>query len=165
MAFRGTSITPFVDSTFPLFGLRREIDRLFDHVTTFSGMRWSPAVDVREDAKALSVDVELPGVKPSDVEVTVENNVLTISGEKRTERQEGEEGGRYHAVERTYGSFFRSFQLPQGIDESQITADFHDGILTVRIPKTALPQPRRIRIGSPASDKEVKAEPARETAG
>jgi HSP20 family protein len=134
-----------------MFGLRREIDRLLD--SAFGGeasgatARWAPAVDVREDNKEIALDVELPGIKPENVEISVENGVLTISGEKRVERKEGEEG-RYHVVERSYGSFMRSFQLPQGIDENQINADFHDGVLTIRIPKAALPQPRKIQIGT-----------------
>jgi HSP20 family protein len=150
MAFRGTGLTPFAGSGFaPLFGLRREIDRLFD--TAFGGetatARWAPAVDVREDNKEIALDVELPGIKPENVDISVENGILTLTGEKSVERKEGEEG-RYHVVERSYGSFMRSFQLPQGIDENQIKADFHDGVLTIRIPKAALPQPRKIQIGT-----------------
>ena len=135
----------------PVFGLRREIDRLFDDVFTGRGTSassgWRPAVDVHEDAKELRFDVELPGIRPEDIEVDVENGVLTIRGEKSEERKEDEKEGRYHIVERSYGSFFRSFQLPQGVDESQIHADVEQGVLRIRIPKTALPQPRRIQIG------------------
>lgn len=134
----------------PVFGLRREIDRLFED--TFGrgeGMNnWSPAVDVRETEKELRLDVELPGISPNDVELTAENGVLMIRGEKKTERKEGEDESRYHVVERSYGSFMRSFQLPQGLDESKIEADYNDGILSIHIPKAALPQPRRIEIGS-----------------
>jgi HSP20 family protein len=152
MAYRGTGLTPFLGPSFaPLFGLRRDIDRLFD--TMFSGegastgTRWAPLVDVREDNKEIALDVELPGIKPENVDISVENGILTLTGEKSVERKEGEEG-RYHVVERSYGSFMRSFQLPQGIDENQIKADFHDGVLTIRIPKAALPQPRKIQIGT-----------------
>jgi HSP20 family protein len=131
------------------FGLRREIDRLFED--TFGrgeGMStWSPAVDVREAENELTLEVELPGIKPEEVEITADKGVLTIRGEKRTERKEGEENSRYHLVERSYGSFTRSFQLPQGLDEEEIQASYNDGILSVRIPKTALPQPRKIQIG------------------
>ncbi|HMA22214.1 MAG TPA: Hsp20/alpha crystallin family protein [Gemmatimonadaceae bacterium] len=134
----------------PVFGLRREIDRLFED--TFGrgeGMTaWNPAVDVRESDKELNIEVELPGINPDDVELTAENGVLTIRGEKRGERKEGEEDNRYHLVERSYGGFMRSFQLPQGLDESKIEADFNNGILSVHIPKAALPQPRRIQIGN-----------------
>ncbi len=137
----------------PMFGLRREIDRLFED--TFSrgdGVNnWSPAVDVSESASELRLEIELPGIRPEDVEVTAENNVMTVRGEKRGERKEGEEDWRYHLVERSYGSFTRSFQLPQGLDESKIEADADNGILSIRIPKAALPQPRRIEIGSQAA--------------
>lgn len=133
----------------PAFGLRREIDRLFDD--TFgrgAGMSaWSPAVDVRESEKELRIDVELPGIRPDEVEITAENGVLTIRGEKQSERNEDEKEERFHVVERNYGSFMRSFQLPQGLDESKIDADHENGMLTVHIPKAALPQPRRIEIG------------------
>lgn len=164
MAFRGTGLTPFSGGNFPIFSLRQEIDRLFEDMAGAGrGGRWMPAVDVREDQKNIAVDVELPGIKPEDVNVSVENGVLSVSGEKRAERKEGEEG-RFHTVERSYGSFFRSFQLPQGVDESQITADFHDGVLTIDIPKAALPQPRRIQISGAKGEQEVKTRPAREPA-
>jgi HSP20 family protein len=77
--------------------------------------------------------------------------VLTVRGEKRSERKEGEDDSRYHLVERSYGGFARSFQLPQGLDESKIEADFSNGILSIHVPKTALPQPHRIHIGNRTS--------------
>ena len=129
----------------PIFGLRREIDRLFDDTFTRDGSHWSPAVDIKENESEITVELELPGIKPEDVEITSENGVLTVRGEKKTERKEGEEN-RYHVVERSYGSFLRTFQLPQGIDEDQINAEFQNGILSIRIPKAALPQPKRIQI-------------------
>lgn len=164
MAYRGGSLIPFFGGEMrPLFGLRREIDRLFDDMAGGSERsRWTPAVDVRETDKSLAIDVELPGIKPENVEVNVENGVLTVTGEKRSERS-SEEKDRYHMVERSYGSFFRSFQLPGGVDESQIKASFHDGVLTVDIPKAALPQPRKIQISKQA-EKEIASQPARETA-
>jgi HSP20 family protein len=134
----------------PVFGLRREIDRLFED--TFGRgegvANWSPAVDVRETNKELRLDIELPGINPEDVELTAENGIMTIRGEKKSERKEGDEQSRYHVVERSYGSFMRSFQLPQGLDESKIEADYNNGILSVHIPKAALPQPRKIQIGA-----------------
>ena len=155
----------------PVFGLRREIDRLFED--TFGrgeGMNnWSPAVDVRESEKELRLDVELPGINPEDVELTAENGILMIRGEKKTERKEGDEESRYHVVERTYGNFMRSFQLPQGLDESKIEAEYSNGILSIHIPKAALPQPRKIQIGSRGASKQqqvrngTKAEPTRQT--
>ena len=142
----------------PVFGLRREIDRLFEDTfgrgDTSNG--WTPAVDVRESEKELRLEVELPGIDPGEVELTAENGVLTIRGEKRTERKEGDEGSRYHVVERSYGSFIRSFQMPQGLDESKIEADFNNGILTIHLPKAALPQPKKIQISSRDSSRQAQ---------
>jgi HSP20 family protein len=133
----------------PVFGLRREIDRLFED--TFGRgegyTAWTPAVDVRENQNEMTLDVELPGLDLNDVEITAENGVLTVSGEKQTERKEGDDF-RYHVVERSYGSFLRSFQLPQGLDESRIDATFDNGILSIHIPKSALMQPKKIQIKS-----------------
>lgn len=146
--------------TGPVFGLRREIDRLFED--TFGGdarrTGWVPAVDIREDSKEIALEIELPGIKPSDVEVTAENGVLTIRGEKQSTSTEGSEG-RYHVLERSYGSFTRSFQLPTGVDEQRIDADFADGVLIVRIPKAALAQPRRIEIRNSGSQPAVQPSP------
>jgi len=161
MAYRGTGLVPFFGSTFPMSGLRREIDRLFEDAGMPSGGRWMPAADVREDDGSIDIDIELAGISPDDVDINVENGILTVSGEKRTtEKKEGKEG-QYHSVERRYGSFVRSFQLPQGVDESKITANFDHGLLTIDIPKSALPQPRRIQIGA-RSGQEVQGKVGRE---
>lgn len=135
----------------PVFGLRREIDRLFDDAFggRGAGPTWAPAVDVSEDNNEISLDVELPGIDPGQVEVSIDNGTLTVRGEKRESRKEksdGGEGGYYHVIERSYGSFVRTFQLPQGIDENQVSADFNNGVLEIRIPKAALPQPKRVEI-------------------
>jgi HSP20 family protein len=129
----------------PIFGLRREIDRLFEDTFARDGNNWTPAVDIKETDNDIRIDLELPGLRPEDVEVTAENGLLTIRGEKRSERKEGDDG-RYHVIERSYGTFMRTFTLPQGVDENQIQADFNDGVLSIRIPKAALPQPRRIQV-------------------
>jgi HSP20 family protein len=142
--------------TAPIFGLRRDIDKLFED--TFGGggpggFTWNPAVDIRETGNELRLDVELPGIKPEEVEVTADNGVLTIRGEKQSERKE-EDNARYHVVERSYGTFMRSFQLPQGLDEERIEATYDNGILSIHIPKSALPQPRRIQI-TPAREQKA----------
>jgi HSP20 family protein len=146
--------------TGPVFGLRREIDRLFED--TFGGdarrSGWAPAVDIRESNTEIALEVELPGIKPSDVEVTAENGVLTIRGEKQSASDESE--GRYHVVERSFGSFVRSFQLPSGVDDRRIEADFADGLLIVRIPKAALAQPRRIEIRNSGNQPAVRGSAA-----
>ena len=139
--------------TTPAFSLRREIDRLFDDAFGGNGMRsapaWVPPVDVRESDNELTLLFEIPGVTPEQIEVTTDNGVLSVRGEKREERKEGNEE-QYHLVERAYGSFSRSFQLPKNLDESKIDAKFEHGVLTVRIPKAALPQPKKIQINAGA---------------
>ena len=131
----------------PIFGLRREIDRLFEDTFARDGNSFTPAVDIKESDNEIRLELELAGLKPEDVEISAENGVLSIRGEKRAERKEGDET-RYQVVERTYGTFMRTFQLPQGVDEEQIKADFENGVLTIHIPKAALPQPKRIQIAA-----------------
>ena len=137
-----TAVTP------PVFDLRREIDRLFANTfTRTQGGRteWIPPVDIRETDQELTFEVELPGIKLEDVQVTAENGILTIHGQRTETRSEGDEA-RYHLVERTYGTFERRFQLPQGVDTEKIEADVELGMLAVHIPKGALPQPKTIAI-------------------
>jgi len=150
MVYRGSQVGP-------VFGLRREIDRLFEDTFGRDVGRtgWVPPVDVREDAKEIVLEVELPGIRPEDVEVTAENGVLTIRGEKRGRSTETDEG-RYHVVERSYGSFSRSFQLPNGVDDRRIDAEFTDGVLAVHVPKAALVQPRRIEIRNSGSQAAIQ---------
>lgn len=94
---------------------------------------WTPSVDVRETDQALVVKADLPGVDPKDVEVTVQNGVLTVRGEKKEEKEE--KGTNYHRVERFAGSFFRTIPLPAEADEAAVTAATEKGVLTVTIPK------------------------------
>ena|SRR5687767_8469787 len=139
--------------TTPVFGLRREIDRLFEN-TVGRGQagrnEWSPAVDIHESDLEVTVAVELPGIDPEAVEVTAVDGILTIQGERTEEQREGMEG-RYHLVERSYGSFMRRFKLPQGVDNEKIEADVEHGMLKVRIPKAALPQMKKIEIKNGAT--------------
>lgn len=129
----------------PIFGLRREIDRLFDDTFTRDSGSFTPAVDIKENDSEIRLDLELPGMGPKDVEITADNGVLTVRGEKQEERKEGDDN-RYQVVERLYGTFVRTFQLPQGVDADQIRAEFNNGVLSLHIPKAALPQPKRIEI-------------------
>ena len=140
------AITPYRTSNDPF-------DRLFDSLWGASGggnrggsLMRAPETDVVESEKEIRVVTEMPGLKPDDVEVDVENNVLTIRGEKREERTEGE-GGKYHLAERRYGTFARSFVLPRDVDADSIEAAFEHGVLTVRIPKSERAQRRRINVG------------------
>jgi HSP20 family protein len=146
----------------PVFSLRREIDRLFDDTIGGNGGRtastWTPSVDVRESANELTLAFEMPGIAPDQIEVTTDNGVLTVRGEKREERKEGDDS-QFHLVERSYGAFSRSFQLPKNLDESGIEASFENGVLTVRIPKAALPQPKKIEVsaGSRGGSKQIES--------
>jgi len=136
----------------PVFGLRREIDRLFEDAFRLGHAgrgEWSPAVDVRETDEELIFAVEIPGVAQKDVEVTTENGVLTVRGQRLEELREGQET-RYHVAERTYGAFIRRFQLPQGVDNDKILADVGDGMLHVRVHKAALPLPKQVPISAVA---------------
>ena len=135
----------------PVFSLRREIDRLFDDTFGGNGGRsaatWTPVVDVRESQNELTLAFEMPGIAPDQIEVTTDNGVLTVRGEKREERKEGDDS-QFHLVERSYGAFARSFQLPKNLDEAKIEAGFEHGVLTVRIQKAALPQPKKIQVNA-----------------
>jgi HSP20 family protein len=134
--------------TTPVFGLRREIDRLFEDAFRLGHAGrgdWSPAVDVRELDQELLFTVEIPGIAQSDVEVTTENGVLTVHGE-RAEDREQMENGRYHLAERSYGAFIRRFQLPAGVKNDEIKADVENGVLTIHVRKAALPQAKQIPI-------------------
>jgi HSP20 family protein len=100
---------------------------------------WSPAADILETEEALTFAVELPGVTPNQVQVTTEDNVLTIRG-TRAERHAGKEDARFHLIERHDGNFVRRFQLPPNVTTSMITAEYALGVLELRVPKAALPQ-------------------------
>ena len=106
---------------------------------------WTPAVDAQEKDGAIHVLVELPGVEMKDVDVTLENNVLTISGERRSEtNKEGEPS--YHWRERVFGRFQRSFTLPASVDRDKVAASYKDGVLQIVVPKKAEAKPRQIAI-------------------
>ncbi len=142
----------------PFWSLRRDIDRLFENV--WSGQRtnelstWMPAMDVVERDNEIRCTLELPGLSQNDVQITAENGVLTISGEKRFEQEDESEGTRY--TERRYGHFHRSFTLPEHVAADQISATFENGILTLVLPKTAQARPRKIQIGSGSSQPRVE---------
>ena len=105
---------------------------------------WYPACDVFEDKDAVKIVAELPGVKPEDVKLSLENNLLTIRGEKKQDAEEKNE--RVHRYERSYGAFERTFSLPSTVDPDRIVADYQHGILTVSIPKVERARPREIPV-------------------
>jgi HSP20 family protein len=105
---------------------------------------WSPLVDITEDEKEYLIKADLPEVKKEDVKLTVQNDVMTISGERKYEKEE--KGKKYHRVERAYGSFMRSFTLPEDADGSKVSAEYKDGVLRVRLPKSEKAKPKSIEV-------------------
>jgi HSP20 family protein len=131
--------------------LQNEVNRVFD--AFFGGgsdasrvRRWVPAMDLVETDDHLVLRADLPGLKKDDVDLEVKDGVLTISGERKAEREEKSEG--YYRVERAFGRFSRSLTIPDGVEADAISADFADGVLEVRIPKPAERKPHRIAIGA-----------------
>jgi HSP20 family protein len=123
--------------------LQNRFDRLFDAV---GGRQesWLPAVDVFDTQDAVVLKAELAGMKPDDIQIEVEDNVLTIKGERKFEEKVDEE--RYYRVERRFGTFQRSLALPQGVKADQIEAAYDEGILTVTVPKAEQEKPKRIEV-------------------
>jgi HSP20 family protein len=138
----------------PLRGLERlseSLNRLFttpfDRTPIEQSLtvaEWSPAVDIEETDKEYLVKVEIPEVKKEDVKVLVEEGTLTIRGERRQEKEEKK--ARYHRMERSYGTFFRSFTLPADADEKKVSAEFTDGMLKVHLLKSENAKPRTVEI-------------------
>ena len=109
------------------------------------GMLRTPDADVMETDKEIRLTVEMPGMRPDEIRIEAENNVLTISGEKREERSEGEDGS-YQLTERRFGRFSRSFVLPRDVESDRIDARYENGVLTITIPKSEKAQRRRIDV-------------------
>lgn len=105
---------------------------------------WTPSVDISETDEAFHIAAELPEVKKEDIEVTVENGILTLQGDRREERES--KGRKIHRIERAYGRFVRSFALPDLIDESRVKAEFRDGVLHLDLPKSEKARPKAIEV-------------------
>jgi HSP20 family protein len=105
---------------------------------------WAPVVDIVEDENEYLIKAELPEVKKEEVKVTVQDDVLTISGERMFEKEE--KGRKYHRMERAYGSFARSFTLPEDADGEKVAAEFKDGVLKVHLPKSEQAKPKSIEV-------------------
>jgi len=136
-----------------LFGdltrMQDDMNRFFDeffgeHRRSPSGNAWLPAVDVSETDNEFVVRAELPGMSHEDIDINVQDNILTLKGEKQQEKNE--EGENFHRLERSYGSFSRSFTLPTGVNPEDIKANFKDGILEVSMPKAEEAKPKKIAI-------------------
>jgi HSP20 family protein len=136
-----------------LSSLQNEVNRLFNTVfdapagqgTGGAVRRWMPAMDLLETPDHFVLRADLPGMSESDVAIEVEDGTLTVSGERKADHEERQEG--YVRVERAFGAFSRSLSLPQGVDADAVTASFDKGVLEVRIPKPEQRKPRKISIG------------------
>lgn len=139
----------------PFYSLRRNMNRLFDDfyhnfgLTTFEPFgesfgAFSPSIDVTENDKEITVSAELPGLGENDIEVSLAHNVLTVSGEKKEEKED--KGKNFYRMERSYGSFQRSIPLPVEVEVDQVEAKFEKGVLTITLPKTAEAQKQTKRI-------------------
>jgi HSP20 family protein len=134
--------------------LRDRMNRLFEDLPGSRGEEkdlmthtWAPSVDIYETENEVVLSAEIPGVDEKDVEIKVEDNNLTLRGERKFEKETKEEN--YHRVERSYGSFFRSFALPSYIDQDRIEAEHENGVLKIRMPKRAELKPRKVKIVKP----------------
>jgi HSP20 family protein len=135
-----------------LLSLQDRMNRMFDEsyrgrsVENDWGLggSWAPAIDIYEHDNNIVLKAELPGVDPKDVDIRIENNVLTISGERKFDSEVKKEN--YHRVERAYGTFTRSFTLPTMVDSGAVKAEFKDGVLRVTLPKREEAKPKQIQI-------------------
>jgi HSP20 family protein len=136
----------------PFGSLQQEIERLFDDFSrgypALGTQELWPSMDVTETDKEIELTAELPGLEEKDVQINVADNVLTIRGEKKAEKEEKDKN--YRVVERSYGSFARSLELPPGIDPDQIKASIAKGILTVTVPKPAAAQVKKVPVKTAA---------------
>ena len=126
----------------------KELDRHYHHAqhhdNDVATSDWSPAVDIKESDQAYTLIADIPGVDPKDIDVHMEDSVLTVRGERNLKREDETEG--YKRVERVHGSFYRRFSLPETVDAEHITAKCSEGVLEVTIPKQEKVQPRKITV-------------------
>ena len=134
-----------------LHSLQNRMSRLFeeqyggrDEALTTSGA-FIPPVDIYEDQQGIQLKLEVPGIDEKDLNINVENNVLTVSGERKFENEQKEEN--FHRIERRYGSFTRSFTLPNTVDTEKITADYSNGVLNIHLVKREGAKPKQIKVG------------------
>jgi HSP20 family protein len=105
---------------------------------------WAPALDVEENDKEYVIKADLPAIKKDDLKISIDHGMLSIEGERKQEKEE--KGRKFHRVERSYGRFLRRVDLPQDVDDTKVAADFKDGVLTVRLPKSAAAKPRAVDV-------------------
>jgi HSP20 family protein len=148
---------PFRD----MVSLREKMNRLFEDVFTGRGddkelasSTWAPAVDIFETENELVMSAEIPGIDEKDIEIKLEDNTLTLKGERKFEKETKEEN--YHRIERSYGSFYRAFTLPNSVDLDKIHAEHENGILKITLPKRQELKPRNVKILKPSTSEKAK---------
>lgn len=139
--------------------LRDKMNRLFEDAARgeekdMITSSWSPAVDIYETEGELILSAEIPGVDEKDIEIKIEDNTLSIKGERRFEKETREEN--YHRIERSYGSFYRSFSLPGTVDQEHIEARHEAGVLKIHMPKKPEPKPKKVRRPTPRAPAKSK---------
>ncbi len=137
---------PFRD----LVTLREKMNRLFEDVASsreerdLTASSWTPSVDIYETESDVVLSAELPGIEEKDIEIKIEDNTLTLKGERNFEKETKEEN--YHRIERAYGSFYRSFSLPHYVDQDNIRAEHESGVLKIHMPKKHEAKPKKVKI-------------------
>ncbi len=148
---------PFRD----MVSLREKMNRLFEDVFTGRGddkelasSTWAPAVDIFETENELVMSAEIPGIDEKDIEIKLEDNTLTLKGERKFEKETRQEN--YHRIERSYGSFYRAFTLPNSVNLDKIHAEHENGILKITLPKRQELKPRNVKILKPSTSEKAK---------
>jgi HSP20 family protein len=143
---------------FGIFGLHREIDRLFNEFAQGVGSSGGqanilPNIEIAETDKAIEISAEMPGLERKDIDISIEDDTLTIRGEKKVEEDQKDKNVQHS--ERSYGVFLRVLQLPPGIDPSSVQATMSNGVLKITIPKPAKPEPKKIEVKEAAEAKKA----------
>ena len=149
---------PFRD----LVTLREKMNRLFEDAVTSRGEErdmiastWTPSVDIYETENSIVLSAEVPGIDEKDIEIKIEDNTLTIKGERKFEKETKEEN--YHRIERSYGSFYRSFTIPRQVDQDKINAEHDNGVIRITLPKKPESKPKTVKVLKPQKKSETKA--------
>jgi len=149
---------PFRD----IITLREKMNRLFEDAVTSRGEEkdmisstWAPSVDIYETENALVLTAEVPGVDEDNIEIKIEDNTLSLSGERKFEKETKEEN--YHRIERSYGSFYRSFTIPRHVDQEKVKAEHDKGVSRITMPKKPESKPKMIHVLKPQKKAEKKA--------
>lgn len=144
--------TPFRD----LVTVREKMNYMFEDAFTSGGEEkdmvastWTPSVDIYENENELVLSAETPGIEDKDIEIKIENNTLSIQGERKIETETKEEN--YHRIERSYGSFYRSFTLPTNVSQDNIKAEYDNGVLRISMPKKPELKPKKVKVLKPKS--------------